>query len=260
MGRCLLLVVMCSCNALSCRAIDRSGGWDADLLVCEVACRELLQRELSALRSAHHLEIAAMAAKYETQLTEERIAWLAMQMGRPSEPPKLGPKESPPADANGTPGADSDTAVGEAHSRWPQMPLMGAKRLPPAQHPGLAERRSDASRLLLQGDPSDKACSKAEVQQVLLASDPTPVVMAMLGTNAACALCIIPCAAATLPDLLPCFFGCQHQRENRCDSTTGLERVAPLIQRATIHDRSSVIALLEVAEAVRRVHACMNWP
>ena len=238
----LLLFVLCRAFSFSpVRCGD--GPANADAQACEATCRKLLQQRLAAAHDAHRLEVSAMISKYERQLAEERAAWL-MKVDRPTHKPRV---------VEFTERRNTDVAMTGLEWREPGRPGVQANANANAKRLLGPEQRSAPSRQLLEADPSDKACSKDEVRQVLSASDPTPVVMAMLGTNAVCALCIIPCASTTLPDALVCLLGCQHQRENRCDTTTGLERVAPLIEHAAIHDRSSVIALLEVAEAVRRV-------
>lgn len=245
----LLLFVLCRAFSFSpVRCGD--GPANADAQACEATCRELLQRRLAAAQDAHRLEMSAMISKYERQLAEERAAWLI----------KVDRLTHKPRDVKFTERRNTDVAITGLDWREPERPGVQANANANAKRLLGPEQRSAASRQLLEADPSDKACSKDEVQQVLSASDPTPVVMAMLGTNAVCALCIIPCASTTLPDALVCLLGCQHQRENRCDTTTGLERVAPLIEHAATHDRSSLIALLEVAEAVRRVFVLRACP
>jgi hypothetical protein len=42
---------------------------------------------------------------------------------------------------------------------------------------------------------------------------------------------------------------CQHQSENRCDSSTGLARIAPMIDAASLYDRDSLLRLLHAAKA-----------
>jgi hypothetical protein len=97
--------------------------------------------------------------------------------------------------------------------------------------------------------PEEGPCSKSDAQAVLTATDQTAAVMGMLATNAPCALCIIPCAGEPMPDAIRCVNKCQHQRENRCDDSTGVARVSPMIDAASLSDRDSVIRLLQAAEA-----------
>jgi hypothetical protein len=102
-------------------------------------------------------------------------------------------------------------------------------------------------RSLLQSE--GRACSKAEAQAVLSAADPIPVVMQMMGTNPSCATCIISCAEAKGADSVVCLQSCQHQQENRCDESTGLQRLAPLLSNVSLDDRDSLVRLLLLAES-----------
>ena len=98
--------------------------------------------------------------------------------------------------------------------------------------------RGVVGRSLLQAE--DRACSKAEAQAVLQAADPIPVVMEMFGTNPSCATCFISCGVqCKKADAFACVQSCQHQAENRCDASTGLLRLAPLVDSAALDDRDS---------------------
>ena len=109
--------------------------------------------------------------------------------------------------------------------------------------------RGAVGRSLLQSE--GRACSKAEAQAVLsAAADPIPVVMQMMGTNPSCATCIITrCVEAKGADSVMCLQSCQHQQENRCDESTGLQRLAPLLSNVSLDDRDSLVRLLLMAES-----------
>ena len=110
-------------------------------------------------------------------------------------------------------------------------------------------KRGVVGRSLLQSE--GRACSKAEAQAVLsAAADPIPVVMQMMGTNPSCATCIISrCVEAKGADSVMCLQSCQHQQENRCDESTGLQRLAPLLSNVSLDDRDSLVRLLLLAES-----------
>ena len=107
--------------------------------------------------------------------------------------------------------------------------------------------RGVVSRSLLQAE--DRACSKLEAQAVLQAADPIPVVTEMFNTNPSCATCIISCAMKKGSGVIFCLHGCQHQAENRCDASTGLLRLAPLVGSAALDNRDSLVRLLLSAES-----------
>jgi hypothetical protein len=109
--------------------------------------------------------------------------------------------------------------------------------------------RGVVGRALLQAE--DRACSKVEAQAVLQAADPIPVVMEMLfGTNPSCATCFISCGVQSKKaDAFACVQSCQHQAENRCDASTGLSRLAPLVGSAALDNRDSLVRLMLSAES-----------
>jgi hypothetical protein len=110
--------------------------------------------------------------------------------------------------------------------------------------------RGAVGRSLLQAELEDRACSKAEAHAVLSAAvDPMPIVMGLMGTNPSCALCIIGCVGKKTFDAVVCVHSCQHQRENVCDKSTGLERLTPLISNASLGDRDSLVRLILLAES-----------
>ena len=117
---------------------------------------------------------------------------------------------------------------------------------------GAAPQMSDASSL---------PCSNAELQSLIDAEDPLPVAQALLVTNPACAMCVIPCRSGVRQSQvdqgirvfgisnLVCVFKCAHQNENVCNDVTGLSNILPFIDAAALHDRASLIRLLELVEA-----------
>jgi hypothetical protein len=106
------------------------------------------------------------------------------------------------------------------------------------------------------GGGSEKRCSKAELQALTDAPDPVAAVMAMLQTNPACALCVVPCRSQSQAGGVQrglygarCIWGCASQDENACREPTGLGAMRPLIDRAALHDRETILRLLELADA-----------
>ena len=103
---------------------------------------------------------------------------------------------------------------------------------------------------------SDLPCSKGELQSLIESQDPLPVARELLLTNPACAMCVIPCRSLALEGqaaygfaTIECLFKCAHQNENACTDVTGLSNIFPFIDGAALHDRGSVIRLLELVEA-----------
>ena len=94
-------------------------------------------------------------------------------------------------------------------------------------------------------------CSKAEIAIIVgtAAADRVDATMRLLGSNPACASCLITASQAVYPELLYEVHACMHQNENVCTDSTGLARVAPLLQNVSLQNRESVIAMLAVAEA-----------
>jgi len=70
-------------------------------------------------------------------------------------------------------------------------------------------------------------------------------VLSLMSTSTDCALCIAPCASSPLPDALMCMNSCLHQNENRCDGPTEVAHIQTLITRATLHNRSSLLDMME---------------
>ena len=94
-------------------------------------------------------------------------------------------------------------------------------------------------------------CSKAEIAIIVgtAAADRVDATMRLLESNPACASCLITASQAVYPELLYEVHACMHQNENECTDSTGLARVAPLLQNVSLQNRESVIAMLAVAEA-----------
>jgi hypothetical protein len=144
------------------------------------------------------------------------------------------------------PGSTSSWPVAE--NTQPVAEKAVSSSLDRVSSPRLQNKRGAVGRSLLQSE--GRACSKAEAQAVLSAADPIPVVMQMMGTNPSCAMCIITrCAEAKGADSVVCLQSCQHQQENRCDESTGLQRLAPLLSNVSLDDRDSLVRLLLLAES-----------
>ena len=141
--------------------------------------------------------------------------------------------------------ARSETALG---SSFPH-PAVELGSILPVIAPKGPGRIKAGERWLLQG-VEDRACSKAEANAVLLSPDPVSTVVRMFDTNPSCAMCIVPCAdKKSNADAIVCMQSCQHQNENRCDPSTGLQRIAPLISNATLGDRDSLLHMILLAES-----------
>jgi hypothetical protein len=61
----------------------------------------------------------------------------------------------------------------------------------------------------------------------------------ILSANPVCGVCLISCVPAL--DIVYCFFSCMHQRENQCSDH---QQLAPLVSRARLSDRASIVAIL----------------
>jgi hypothetical protein len=142
-------------------------------------------------------------------------------------------------------GHSDKAGASQAHAHT-SAALAGAFADGPSARPGV-------ERALLEVDEpqseSEAYCSKQDVQSVLSSSDQTGTVLGMMATNPNCALCIIPCGSRGMPDALPCILACSHQRENKCDDSTGLARIMPLVDQASLQNRSLIVRMLELVEA-----------
>jgi hypothetical protein len=78
----------------------------------------------------------------------------------------------------------------------------------------------------------------------------------LLTTNTLCGMCILEHASTPIPDILVPLQGCMHQEENRCDASTGLSRIASLVPLASVHDRDSIVRMVDAVEA----GACVAAP
>ncbi len=82
------------------------------------------------------------------------------------------------------------------------------------------------------------------------AADPVQAWLGIFGTNPSCATCIISCVERKgVASALACIQSCQHQAENRCDASTGLLRLAPLVGSAALDNRDSLVRLVLSAES-----------
>jgi hypothetical protein len=101
-------------------------------------------------------------------------------------------------------------------------------------------------------DVEELPCGQTDVEDVIQASsDPVQlvtIITRLMETNVPCGMCIVPCASEPTPDIVYCLFSCMHQRENRCDGTTGLARVDGWIESASVADRDSIIRMLKIVE------------
>ncbi len=117
-----------------------------------------------------------------------------------------------------------------------------------SQTPQAAHRRSRPA-----SDSRARPCSKAEMRTVLETPPSSPesrvdAVTHLLATNVECGLCILQFTSSPVPDIILDLQSCLHQDENRCDEP-GLSRIASLIPLASLHDRDSLVRILELVEA-----------
>ena len=120
-------------------------------------------------------------------------------------------------------------------------------------------------RALLRSGSSTLYCSKSLVRSVLDATEKERVSMItqLLPTNPECARCIMSAGSMPFPDKILGIHGCQHQEENRCDETTGLSRIVPLIPLASVHDSASLIRMIDIVDAggcvaAHRLQSCRS--
>jgi hypothetical protein len=109
-----------------------------------------------------------------------------------------------------------------------------------------------ARRKLLREDTAQRFCSSAEMRTVLdvtTRESREDAVKTLLTTNTPCGLCILQRSKIPLPDILLALQGCMHQEENWCDASTGLSRIESLIPLASVHDRISIVRMVEAVEA-----------
>ena len=175
-------------------------------------CTDLLDEE----RVRHARELAALQRRYEAKLAAQAQEINALRAGC-AYPNAATPSDGP--------------APASVRSHG------GARRL----HQQSVE---------VGGEPS---CSSGEIKQVLgSASDPaqlTNIVAGFFETNLPCAMCPVQCSGTPMPDVLLCAFGCMSQSGNRCDNSTGVDRITSMLPRAALDDRESILRLLERVEA-----------
>jgi hypothetical protein len=96
-----------------------------------------------------------------------------------------------------------------------------------------------------------RPCSKSDIYDVLNAGkeEGAQAIAGMMGTNLECALCLLQALTQPMPDGLMLAWACHHQNENRCDEDTGLSRILPLLGRAALSQRDSIVSLLTAVEA-----------
>ncbi len=98
-----------------------------------------------------------------------------------------------------------------------------------------------------------RPCSKSDIYAVLNAGkeDGANVITGMMSTNLECALCLIQALPQPMPDGIMLAWACHHQEENRCDEATGLSRILPLLEHATLSHRDTIVVLMTAVEAGR---------
>jgi hypothetical protein len=124
-----------------------------------------------------------------------------------------------------------------------------------SETPQAAQRRR-----LLASDSRARPCSKAEMRTVLETPPSSPELRAdavkqILATNVECGLCILEFTSSpVLPDIIFDLQSCLHQDENMCDVKLGLSGIASLIPLASLHDRDSLVRMVELVEAGAFLH------
>jgi hypothetical protein len=94
--------------------------------------------------------------------------------------------------------------------------------------------------------PDNRPCSVIELTDVLGAAERATAVMGMMVTNAACALCLIPCGAAT--DAVACAQSCTRPMEAAC-SAADLRVIELMGLPSGLGDRGQVVAMLGATSA-----------
>jgi hypothetical protein len=120
--------------------------------------------------------------------------------------------------------------------------------------------RAAQHRMLLASETHARPCSKAEMRTVLETPPSSPELRAdavkqILATNVECGLCILEFTSSpVLPDIIFDLQSCLHQDENMCDVKLGLSGIASLIPLASLHDRDSLVRMVELVEAGAFLH------
>jgi hypothetical protein len=101
-------------------------------------------------------------------------------------------------------------------------------------------------------DPA-RPCSKSDIYAVVNAGkeEGANVIAGLMSTNLECALCLIQALTQPMPDGIMLAWACHHQDENRCDEATGLSRILPFLERATLSHRDTIVVLMTAVEAGR---------
>ena len=96
-----------------------------------------------------------------------------------------------------------------------------------------------------------RQCSKSDIYAVWNAGkeEGANVITGMMSTNLECALCLIQALTQPLPDGIMLAWACHHQEENRCNEATGLSRILPLLENATLSHRDTIVVLMTAVEA-----------
>jgi hypothetical protein len=119
--------------------------------------------------------------------------------------------------------------------------------------------RAAQQRRLLASDSHARPCSKAEMRTVLETPPSLPesrenAVKQILAANVECGLCILKFKSSPVPDIIFDLQSCLHQDENMCDVKLGLSGIASLIPLASLHDRDSLVRMVELVEAGAFLH------
>jgi hypothetical protein len=98
------------------------------------------------------------------------------------------------------------------------------------------------------GGENSLLCNKNEVGDIVAAGDKerVDVFRKLSSSNPLCAACISPCVAKTGFDPVLCVYGCHHQMENACNTTTGWERARPLLDQVDLRSRDTLIRVMAV--------------
>ena len=98
-----------------------------------------------------------------------------------------------------------------------------------------------------------RPCSKSDIYAVVNAGkeEGANMITGMMSTNLECALCLIQALTRPMPDGIMLAWACHHQEENRCNEATGLSRISPLLEHATLSHRDTIVVLMTAVEAGR---------